>query len=255
MLKCKGLLVLVSLALPWLVACSATTKAQKPCDVGCAAGLASAGCEPAKFVRTKGKVAELPIESELCSFTPKTGQNCDDQTTKSETACKIDDLFTGKRNPKVPDLKFPVDGGILSSAFGYRRGIFHSGLDIAACKGEPIKACANGQVLFTGSRKGYRSYGQTVMLEHGDGVCTYYAHMSRILVRRGQKIRTGDVVGLVGSTGRSTSPHLHLEVRVGPQLYNPLVYFPRDQLKTVEIAKCFNQTPMGPVSSRKRLPR
>jgi hypothetical protein len=253
MLNCRWLLFLLAMTAPWLVSCSATTKAQRPCDVRCASASTDSGRQSAKAGAVKGKLADVPIEVELCEFVPKSGRECDDSTAKSETTCKIDDLFTGKRNPKVPDLKFPLETGILSSAFGYRRGVFHSGLDIAACEGEPIKACAKGQVLFTGSRKSYRSYGQTVMLEHGDNVYTYYAHMSKILARKGQKVAPGDVIGLVGSTGRSTSPHLHLEVRVGPQVYNPLVYFPSDQLKTVEIAKSFNQMPMGPVAGRKRL--
>jgi len=151
----------------------------------------------------------------------------------------------------VPDLRFPVPGGVLSSGFGYRKRTFHSGLDISACKGDPIVACADGTVVFTGSRKGYRSYGQTVLIDHGNDVFTYYAHSSRVLAKAGQKVRRGDKIALVGSTGRSTSPHLHLEVRVGNQLFNPYAYFSPRELKEVQVARGFSGLPMGPVSSRR----
>jgi murein DD-endopeptidase MepM/ murein hydrolase activator NlpD len=167
---------------------------------------------------------------------------------------KLAGLDQGKvsRNPLVPDLAFPVPSGALSSPFGYRRGVFHSGLDITASRGDPIVACSDGRVVFTGSRKGYRSYGQTVLLDHGGDVYTHYAHLSKILVRPGGKVRKGDKIALVGSTGRSTSPHLHLEVRVGNKTLNPYAYFAPDELAGIKIAKTFSTTPMGPVSSRRR---
>jgi murein DD-endopeptidase MepM/ murein hydrolase activator NlpD len=195
---------------------------------------------------------DVPAEVELCS-SPKTSTERQFSPATKESVCNLTDILNGKKSPVVPDLTFPVEGGCLSSPFGYRRGIFHSGLDISASKGDPITACADGRVVFTGSRKGYRSYGLAVLVDHGRNVYTHYAHMSRIHVRKGQKVATGDKIGLVGSTGRSTSPHLHLEVKVGSQFYNPLVYFPSAELKRIEVAKSFSETPMGPVSSRRRL--
>jgi murein DD-endopeptidase MepM/ murein hydrolase activator NlpD len=165
----------------------------------------------------------------------------------------LNGILNGKKNPLVPDLLFPVEGGCLSSPFGYRRGIFHSGLDITAAKGDLVTACADGRVVFTGSRKGYRSYGLTVLVDHGKDVFTHYAHLSRILVRKGQKVAAGEKIGLIGSTGRSTSPHLHLEVKVGGQHYNPVAYFPPSELRRIEVAKSFSDTPMGPVSSRRKI--
>jgi murein DD-endopeptidase MepM/ murein hydrolase activator NlpD len=205
----------------------------------------------AKSLRDGGHIkpaalGEVPPEAELCSASPTT---CTDlsPSEKAEIRTKIAEIFGGKRNPRVPDLVFPVCSGILSSPFGFRRGVFHSGLDIAACKGEQIRACADGRVVVTGTRKGYRSYGQTVLIDHGRDVCTHYAHLSRILVKKGDKVRKGQTIALVGSTGRATSPHLHLEVKVGPQFFNPYVHFAAEEVRNVEVAKGFNLTPMGPV--------
>jgi len=195
-------------------------------------------------------LGDVPPEAELCSACPA---QCSamGSAEKADVRSRVAEIFGGKRNPRVPDLAFPVPSGILSSPFGYRRGIFHSGLDIAACKGEPVLACSDGRVIITGTRKGYRSYGQTVLIDHGRDVFTHYAHLSRILVKRGDKVRKGQTIALVGNTGRTTSPHLHLEVKVGPQFYNPYVHFAPSQVRDIEVAKGFNLTPMGPVRVRR----
>lgn len=150
-------------------------------------------------------------------------------------------------------LKFPIPEGCLSSPFGYRRGIFHSGVDITADKGDPILACADGTVIFAGTMKAYRRYGQMVLLDHGGDVYTRYAHASRVLVRTGQKVRLGDKIALVGSTGRATSPHLHLEVQVAGKLYNPVACFSSEQLRQIRVAQNFPSSPMGPVSAGRRI--
>ncbi len=243
----------ILLAVPLLASCSNLSRLEK--SGACMRADAGAPHKKVKAQRCSAGLSDSPFEAALCSLSyygsKLTGGKL--SSDKSGPACNLNDLYTGKKNPKAPDLQFPIDGGVLSSGFGYRRGVFHSGLDIAACKGEPIHACADGQVLFTGSRKGYRSYGQAVMIDHGDDCMTHYAHLSRILVRKGKKVAAGDVIGLVGSTGRSTSPHLHLEVRVGSQLYNPMAYFAPGEVKKVDIARSFTDTPMGPVRARKRL--
>jgi murein DD-endopeptidase MepM/ murein hydrolase activator NlpD len=249
-----GFKYLALLVLPLLASCSTVASVGKS-SLSCggkslAAELCSIACD-SKPVRKAAVVGDVPAETELCSPT-KTASACNLSPETKESVCNLNDILNGKKNPAVPDLTFPVDGGCLSSPFGYRRGIFHSGLDISACKGDPITACADGRVVFTGSRKGYRSYGLAVLLDHGRNVYTHYAHMSRILVRKGQKVAAGEKIGLVGSTGRSTSPHLHLEVKVGSQFYNPLAYFPSGEIKRIEVAKSFSETPMGPVSSRRR---
>ena len=119
---------------------------------------------------------------------------------------------------------WPIAGWI-SSGFGHRRdpftGVndFHPGLDISADHGTPIRAPADGTVhaaAFNGN------YGNMVALDHDFGLVTRYGHLSRFAVAPGQQVRRGDVIGYVGSTGRSTSPHLHYEVLVNGQLTNPL---------------------------------
>ncbi|MGB6064226.1 MAG: peptidoglycan DD-metalloendopeptidase family protein [Desulfomonilaceae bacterium] len=167
---------------------------------------------------------------------------------------KLSAPIRGKRDPVVPELKFPVLGGVLTSPFGYRWGRFHKGLDIAAPIGHPVLACADGRVIFTGSRKRFRRYGNTVLIDHGRGVYTYYAHLSAIKVKKNQRVRRGQKIALVGNTGRSTGPHLHLEVRVINKVYNPLAYFSPNELSGILIAKRFSDSPMGPVRAHWRVP-
>ena len=119
---------------------------------------------------------------------------------------------------------WPVPGW-LSSSYGARRDPFtgtpdfHPGLDISAGSGDPVLATADGLI----SQASYAgNYGNLVIIEHGFGISTKYAHLSRFAVHPGQTIRRGDVIGYVGSTGRSTSPHLHYEVWVNGRLTNPL---------------------------------
>lgn len=163
-------------------------------------------------------------------------------------------LIRGAKHPSVPELKYPVPKGVLTSPFGFRWGTFHTGLDIAAPVGHPVIACAEGKVIFTGTRKRFRRYGNTVMLDHGKGVYTYYAHLSEINVKKGQTVRKGQKIALVGNTGRSTGPHLHLEVRVNNQLYNPLAYIPEKELFGTRLARRFSESPMGPVLAKWRVP-
>ena len=118
----------------------------------------------------------------------------------------------------------PVDGPIVSG-FGYRvhpifrRVKFHYGIDISAPSGTPIHAAADGVVVFAGWR---RAYGNTVIVDHGNGLATLYAHCSRVLVSEGEVVKQGQVIALVGSTGLSTGPHLHFEVRRYGEPINPL---------------------------------
>jgi murein DD-endopeptidase MepM/ murein hydrolase activator NlpD len=171
-----------------------------------------------------------------------------------QSANALAKAIRGHRDPAVPDLKFPVAGGILASPFGHRWGRFHRGLDIAACVGTSVLACADGRVVFTGSRKRFRSYGNTVLIDHGKGVYTYYAHLSKVTVARNQKVRQGQRIALVGNSGRSTGPHLHLEVRVANNMFNPLAYFSPVELARTRVAKRFDASPMGPVRARWQIP-
>lgn len=118
----------------------------------------------------------------------------------------------------------PAAGTQISSGFGYRsdpfagRPAFHAGLDFKGPMGAPIFAAAKGKVAFVGRRAGY---GNCVEIDHGNGLRTRYAHMSAFRARVGQPVNAGQVIGAVGSTGRSTGPHLHFEVRLHNQPVNP----------------------------------
>lgn len=124
---------------------------------------------------------------------------------------------------EIPQV-MPADIKSISSGFGYRRDPFnghaamHSGLDFRAPHGAPIHAAADGTVSFVGTQAGY---GNTVEVSHGNGMITRYAHMSRFAARVGQDVNAGDVIGRIGSTGRSTGPHLHFEVRINGRAVNP----------------------------------
>jgi murein DD-endopeptidase MepM/ murein hydrolase activator NlpD len=118
--------------------------------------------------------------------------------------------------------------GVLSSRFTtsrdhpiFHRAMPHQGVDISAPRGTPILAAAKGTVTFAGWMTGL---GNTVEIDHGYGYVTRYGHASKLLVRRGQKVTRGEVIAQVGSSGISTSPHLHYEVRVGGVPVNPMNY-------------------------------
>lgn len=129
----------------------------------------------------------------------------------------------------IPAIK-PMSGG-MSSGFGYRSNPFHgghyhfhAGVDIVAPIGTPVKGAGDGVVVKAGAPE--RGYGYQVEIDHGYGFRTKYAHLSKINVRIGQQVKRGDVVGLCGSTGYSTGPHLHYEVIKNGTTVNPLNYYP-----------------------------
>jgi murein DD-endopeptidase MepM/ murein hydrolase activator NlpD len=120
-----------------------------------------------------------------------------------------------RAEPKpVRPVVLPVDGPI-TSGYGFRRhpqkrvARKHEGIDIAVPKGTPVKPIASGVVAFSGVRTGY---GKVVILDHGDGVVSLYAHNSRNLVRVDQRVEPGQVIALSGASGRATGPHLHFEL-------------------------------------------
>lgn len=111
--------------------------------------------------------------------------------------------------------------GTVTSRFGYRRGGFHKGIDIANSYGTPIRAADNGRVTFAGW-KGL--FGRLVILNHGNGYVTYYAHNSRIAVKVGETVKKGDVIAYMGSTGNSTGSHCHFEIHYNGVVKNPSNY-------------------------------
>lgn len=152
------------------------------------------------------------------------GSGGDDAESAKGTS--FDDYFVNA-TPVIP-----VQGARITSRFGYRihpitekRG-FHTGLDMAAPEGTPISAVYYGKVTETGEGD---SWGKYVLVEHSDGFETFYCHLSEIYVQEGAVIRQGETLGLVGSTGMSTGPHLHFEVKINDIRVDPeLLLYPQN---------------------------
>ncbi len=146
---------------------------------------------------------------------------------QEKNAYKVERFFDSQRSllASTPTI-WPVRGWITSS-FGKRTSPFtgrvqmHQGLDIAARPGTPVKATAEGVVIYSGWKS---DFGKLVTIDHGYGYRTRYGHLSKIYVKNGQRVKRGDTVGAVGSTGRSTGPHLHYEVKVRGLPVNPKTY-------------------------------
>ena len=130
-----------------------------------------------------------------------------------------------QRLASTPSI-WPV-AGLITDRFGRRRSPFsgqaetHEGLDISAPWGSPVRAAADGTPAFVGP---LGSYGTVVFLRHGHGLATLYAHLGRTTARPGQLVRRGQVIGVVGMTGRTTGPHLHYEIHLRGVPVNPLRY-------------------------------
>jgi murein DD-endopeptidase MepM/ murein hydrolase activator NlpD len=120
-------------------------------------------------------------------------------------------------------LLWPVSGTINSN-YGPRGPSFHDGIDIAAAEGTPIQAIERGEVIYSDQLRGY---GNIVIVRHQGGIVSVYAHNQVNLVREGQQVSRGEVIAKVGSTGRVTGPHLHLEIRKNNAAQDPLRYLPQ----------------------------
>lgn len=152
--------------------------------------------------------------------------NISDLTVPDESA-----LSENHQLQNMPSI-FPVNGR-LTSGFGLRRNPLpgtrikaHKGIDIAVPTGTTVVASGDGEIIFAGYKN---VYGKVIVIRHSDNISTYYAHLSAINVRLSQTVKQGDEIGKSGSTGRSTGPHLHYEVRVDNIAVNPYLYLPADQ--------------------------
>jgi len=123
----------------------------------------------------------------------------------------------------IPRFAWPVNSGTLSSGFGVRHGAMHEGVDIAAPVGTPVLAAAGGRVVFVGRLRGY---GNIVIIQHEYQYVTVYAHDSLNVVKTGQLVERGQLIGLVGRTGHTSGANLHFEVRHKSIASNPLTYLP-----------------------------
>ena len=176
--------------------------------------------ELATFVAKEDAVNQLyqerQIESKIMVADATTNRKANNRVSTSTKVSR------GKASLGITLIE-PVQGRITAK-YGEKssvRSSVHTGLDIAAPGGTPIKAAASGTVVFSG-RKG--SFGKMLVISHGNGVQTYYAHCSKLLANVGDKVSQGEVIANVGSTGNSTGNHLHLEVRVNGVAYNPQNY-------------------------------
>jgi murein DD-endopeptidase MepM/ murein hydrolase activator NlpD len=153
------------------------------------------------------------------------------ELSDAATEQEVETMAYPNRMP-VPGARVPV-----SSHYGARRDPFtgrlarHTGLDIPASHGAPILASGGGRVLSAGYKG---AYGQTVVIDHGDGLATLYGHASRLLVRPGDVVMPQQTIALVGSTGRSTGPHLHFEVIRDGQRIEPRQYLGQVLGRTAE---------------------
>ncbi|MEM6475031.1 MAG: M23 family metallopeptidase [Pseudomonadota bacterium] len=161
---------------------------------------------------------------------------------------KFRDLFASwvaldKGGPEAPvertvvsiPSRMPLNRGRISSGYGMRvhpvlrKRRNHKGIDLAAPTGTPVYATADGMITRANRFSSYVLY---ISIDHGANLETRYAHLSRIAVAKDQRVRKGDLIGYVGSTGRSTGPHLHYEVRVGGVAVNPIPYMKETQAQT-----------------------
>ncbi|MDQ6437155.1 M23 family metallopeptidase [Mesorhizobium sp. LHD-90] len=146
-------------------------------------------------------------------------------TKVRELDVALDLLDQVKKQAKSLPIANPAPGRSISSTFGMRKDpilgtpALHSGMDFRAPTGTPATATAAGVVTIAGWNGGY---GRLVEIDHGNGLATRFAHLSRIGVKEGQRVRLGDVIGLTGNSGRSTGPHMHYEIRRGGHAVDPL---------------------------------
>lgn len=180
--------------------------------------------------KEKLKVASTNTKENLVSKAPVISNKKSEVSNVKDTKVAVNsDKAVKANNEQAALLALPANGRI-SSFFGYRKvtlnngtveaGI-HKGIDIAVPMGTKIGAAMSGEVEFVGVQEGY---GNVIILKHSNGLETLYGHCSKIEVNKGQKVNTGDEIGKAGSTGRSTGPHIHFEVRSNGAAVDPLKY-------------------------------
>jgi murein DD-endopeptidase MepM/ murein hydrolase activator NlpD len=212
--ECSGFLAvccaffLFSTSNPALANSAANTSAANSADI----------LEPVRESQAEGLGAADPrFRSLFASWT-----SLDNSTTR---------LPTEKTAVSVPS-RMPLAGAVLTSSYGMRTHPVlggtrkHHGIDLAAPTGTPVYATADGIVS---KAEWFSSYGLYISVEHGASLQTRYAHLSRLAVANGDVVKKGDLIGYVGSTGRSTGPHLHYEVRVDGVAVNPIPYMMADE--------------------------
>jgi murein DD-endopeptidase MepM/ murein hydrolase activator NlpD len=145
------------------------------------------------------------------------------RTEDPSSKATLQDILKSLDRPRHEATFIAPIVGYVSSGYGQRNRDFHSGIDIEAAPGTPVKSSADGTVESSGWMGGY---GLVVEVRHSDRMITRYAHLSKVLLPIGRKVRAGEVIALSGATGRTTGPHLHFEVRVDEKAQNPEKYVP-----------------------------
>lgn len=182
-----------------------------------------------------------PIQSLTISNQRKVDPYAKDKAIIDKQSKQLETLFSSYSNNNPFKEKFiaPTKGPI-SSLFGLRRlynkkpRAPHSGLDIAAATGTPVKAASSGTVVEAAD---YFFTGNTVIVDHGRGVFSLYAHLNEFKVKKGDKIKQGQLVGKVGQTGRVTGPHLHWSMVMNSTLVDPLLFVPAHEIRAPYVAK------------------
>lgn len=162
------------------------------------------------------EAAQIALEAAQAQRAATTSRSSYSRVEASEA-----EVDTSSLNSAFAGMFIEPVSGMITSVYGYRSSGFHTGLDIATSSGTPISAAASGVVTYAGWKG---SYGNLVIIDHGNGYQTYYAHCSAIYVSAGQSVSAGEVISAVGSTGNSTGPHLHLEIRINGETVNPQYY-------------------------------
>ena len=189
----------------------------------------------------------------------KTAKKLDQLTSEIYVQSKsFDEVFAMARNKEKMLASIPAIQPVrniqlkrISSYFGYRVDPFykvkkfHEGIDFSAPRGTPIHVTGDGRVVQV--KRSRRGYGNEIVVDHGYGYKTLYAHLSAFDVKRGQRVKRGQVIGLIGNTGKSTAPHLHYEVRKNNRPVNPIYFFyndltPNEYSKMLELSKIPTQS-------------
>ncbi|CAN5785488.1 peptidoglycan DD-metalloendopeptidase family protein [soil metagenome] len=165
-----------------------------------------------KIVACNKKVVELKQQERIAA---------DDESELASALAEQGEIVV-PRSVSAGGWTWPANGTV-TSGFGYRWGRLHAGIDVGAATGTPIYAAKGGVVSYAGTMGGY---GNIIVVDHGSGMTTRYAHQSQLGASAGQTVAAGDRIGSVGSTGNSTGPHLHFEVRINDQPQNPVGYLP-----------------------------
>ena len=176
-------------------------------------------------VVTQGRVGTRSVVADVTYVDNKeTSRDILSSEVTTQPVTKVIHVGT-KQRPKTMatgKLSRPVKGAIISSNYGMRRGSMHKGVDFAAKMGTRISAADGGTVTWAGWKRG--GWGYLVVINHGNGIETYYAHNSKVTVRVGQKVAKGEQIAKMGSTGNSSGPHCHFEVHVNGRYVNPWKY-------------------------------